>query len=102
VSAGLELERVFRLEAGRVLATLIGLLGDFELAEEALQEACALALETWPRDGQPHNPRAWLVKAGQRRAIDALRRQKRYAQKLDTLRLERESMTSSSRPKARG
>lgn len=87
MNAGLELERVFRLEAGRVLATLIRLLGDFELAEEALQEACALALVAWPRDGQPQNPRAWLIKAGQRRAIDGRRRQKRYAQKLELLRL---------------
>ena len=54
------LERVFRDEWGRVLAALIGFLGDFELAEEAAQEAFAIAAERWPRDGTPDNPRAWL------------------------------------------
>ena len=55
------IERAFRDEWGRVLATLIGLLGDFELAEEAVQDAFALAAERWPRDGAPRDPRAWLV-----------------------------------------
>ena len=55
------LEQVFRDEWGRVLAALIGFLGDFELAEEAAQEAFAIAAERWPRHGQPANPRAWLV-----------------------------------------
>ena len=54
------LDQVFREEWGRVLATLIGLLGDFDLAEEAAQEAFALAADRWPRDGVPGNPRAWL------------------------------------------
>ena len=59
------IERAFREEWGRVLATLIGLLGDFDLAEEAVQDAFALAAERWPRDGAPDNPRAWLVTVAQ-------------------------------------
>jgi len=55
------LEQVFREEWGRVLATLIGFLGDFDLAEEATQEAFAMAADRWPRDGVPGNPRAWLM-----------------------------------------
>jgi RNA polymerase sigma-70 factor, ECF subfamily len=67
-------EEIFRREAGRVLATLIRLLGDFDLAEEARQEAFAAALEQWPRQGTPENPRAWLVSAGRNKAIDRIRR----------------------------
>ena len=68
------LERVFRDEWGRVLAALIGFLGDFDLAEEAAQEAFALAAERWPRDGTPANPAAWLVTTARNRAIDRIRR----------------------------
>src|SRR5690606_21643028 len=64
----------------RVLATLIRLLGDFDVAEEALADAFRAALEQWPRDGVPANPRAWLVSAGRFKAIDGLRRQKRFDQ----------------------
>jgi RNA polymerase sigma-70 factor (ECF subfamily) len=67
-------ERAFRDEWGRVLATLIGFLGDFELAEDAAQEAFAVAAERWPRDGTPDNPRAWLVTTARNRAIDRIRR----------------------------
>jgi RNA polymerase sigma-70 factor (ECF subfamily) len=70
----LPLEQVFRDEWGRVLARLIGFLGDFDLAEEAAQEAFALAAERWPRDGMPDNPRAWLVTTARNRAIDRIRR----------------------------
>lgn len=70
-----DIERVFRQEAGRVLATLIRLVGDFELAEEALQEAFAAAVEQWPSTNVPANPRAWLVNVGRNKAIDRLRRQ---------------------------
>lgn len=69
---------VYRQESRRILATLIRLLGDFDLAEEALQDAMRAALEQWPRDGVPHNPRAWLVSAGRFKAIDGLRRQSRF------------------------
>ena len=69
---------VYLAESRRVLATLIRLLGDFETAEEALHDAFRAALERWPRDGVPANPRAWLVSAGRFKAIDGLRRQKRF------------------------
>jgi RNA polymerase sigma-70 factor (ECF subfamily) len=75
------LERIFRDEWGRVLATLIGYLGDFELAEEAAQEAFAAAAERWPRDGTPDNPRAWLVTTARNRAIDRIRRDRTLAEK---------------------
>jgi RNA polymerase sigma-70 factor, ECF subfamily len=65
-------------ESRRVLATLIRLLGDFDVAEEALHDAFRAALEQWPRDGVPANPRAWLVSAGRFKAIDTMRRQKRF------------------------
>ena len=69
---------MYRAESRAVLATLIRLLGDFELAEEALHEAFRAALEQWPRDGVPDRPRAWLVSAGRFKAIDQLRRQARF------------------------
>ncbi len=71
-------EDVYRAESRRVLATLIRLLGDFELAEEALHEAFLAAVERWPRAGVPGNPRAWLVSAGRFKAIDALRKRARF------------------------
>ncbi|MFN7980489.1 MAG: RNA polymerase sigma factor [Vicinamibacterales bacterium] len=71
-------DSVYRTESRRVLATLIRLLGDFDRAEEALHDAVRAALEQWPRDGVPANPRAWLVSAGRFKAIDAMRRQKRF------------------------
>jgi RNA polymerase sigma-70 factor, ECF subfamily len=73
------LERVFREEWGRVLATLIGLLGDFDLAEEAAQEAFAVAASRWPRDGVPGNPRAWLITTARNRATDRIRRDQALA-----------------------
>ncbi|WP_439889350.1 RNA polymerase sigma factor [Pseudomonas sp. MBLB4123] len=72
------LDDTYRAESRRVLATLIRLLGDFDLAEEALHEAFRAAMEQWPRDGVPANPRAWLVSAGRFKAIDNLRRQRRF------------------------
>jgi len=77
--AGAVLEELYRRESRRVFATLIRLLGDFDLAEEALAEAFRAALEQWPREGVPENPRAWLVSAGRFKAIDAVRRQARFA-----------------------
>jgi len=71
-------DAVYRSESRRVLATLIRLLGDFDLAEEALHDAFIAAVERWPREGMPRNPRAWLVSAGRFRAIDALRRRARF------------------------
>ena len=75
------LAQAFREEWGRVLATLIGFLGDFDLAEEATQEAFAAAAERWPRDGTPDNPRAWLVTTARNRAIDRIRRSRTLAEK---------------------
>ena len=75
------LEQAFRDEWGRVLAALIGFLGDFQLAEEAAQEAFAAAAERWPRDGTPANPRAWLVTTARNRAIDRIRRDRTLAAK---------------------
>jgi RNA polymerase sigma-70 factor (ECF subfamily) len=83
-------EAVYRTQSRRVFATLIRLLGDFDLAEEALQDAFRAALEQWSRDGVPENPRAWLVSTGRFKAIDSLRRRARFvslphdlAEKLD-------------------
>ncbi|HEY9012329.1 MAG TPA: RNA polymerase sigma factor [Devosia sp.] len=73
-----DIEAVYRAESGRVLASLIRLLGGFELAEEALHDAFAAAAAQWPRDGLPNNPRAWLVSAGRFKAIDRLRRKARF------------------------
>jgi RNA polymerase sigma-70 factor (ECF subfamily) len=79
------LEDVFRDEWGRVLATLVGSLGDIELAEEAAQEAFAAAAEHWPRTGQPDNPVGWLITTGRNRAIDRIRRDRTYADKAEQL-----------------
>jgi RNA polymerase sigma-70 factor (ECF subfamily) len=70
-----EIEKIFRAEAGRALATLIRLVGDFDLAEDALQDAFAVALQRWPAADPPSNPRAWLVNVGRNKAIDRVRRQ---------------------------
>ena len=71
-------DAIYRAESRRVFATLIRLLGDFDLAEEALHDAFRAALEQWPRDGVPDNPRAWLVSAGRFKAIDGIRRRARF------------------------
>jgi len=73
-----EVEAVYRRESRRILATLIRLLGDFDLAEEAMHDAFFIAVERWQRDGIPDNPRAWLVSTGRFKAIDALRRRARF------------------------
>jgi RNA polymerase sigma-70 factor, ECF subfamily len=76
-----QIELLFRNESGRVLATLIRLVGDFELAEDAMQDAFAAALAQWPSEGIPANPRAWLVNVGRHKAIDRLRRHVRFLAK---------------------
>jgi RNA polymerase sigma-70 factor, ECF subfamily len=81
-SASGKIEEVFRREAGRVLATLIRLLGDFDLAEEAQQDAFAAAIEQWPTQGMPDNPRAWLISAGRNKAIDRIRRDVFFREKI--------------------
>jgi RNA polymerase sigma-70 factor, ECF subfamily len=75
------LDGVFREHWARVLATLVGILGDIELAEDAAQEAFAIAAEHWPRDGEPDNPAGWLISTARNRAIDHLRRQRVLAEK---------------------
>ena len=74
----MDLEKLHREESGRVLATLIRLLGDFDLAEEMLQEAYAVALEKWPSEGEPSNQRAWLISTARHKAIDRIRRDQRW------------------------
>jgi RNA polymerase sigma-70 factor (ECF subfamily) len=91
-------DAVYREESRRVFATLIRLLGDFDLAEEALHEAFRAALEQWPRDGVPANPRAWLVSAGRFKAIDGVRRSARF----EPLGEDAEDITSDDDPASWG
>lgn len=82
------IEETFRRESGRVLANLIGYLGDFDLAEDAFQEALVVALERWPTHGIPENPAAWITTTAKRKAIDRLRRDKTLAEKRELLQKE--------------
>jgi RNA polymerase sigma-70 factor (ECF subfamily) len=91
-------ERVFREESGRILATLIRVLGDFDLAEEALQDALAEALEHWPRMGVPAAPRAWITTAARRNAIDRLRRRRTREDAAGALGREHEGATAEPPP----
>jgi RNA polymerase sigma-70 factor, ECF subfamily len=93
-------EEIYRAESRRVLATLIRLLGDFDLAEEALHDAFAAAVEQWPHGGVPDNPRAWLVSTGRFKAIDAVRRRARFNASLVELaeRLDANSRDSEPAP----
>ena len=86
---------IYRSESRRVLATLIRLLGDFDRAEEALHDAVIAAIEQWPRDGVPANPRAWLVSTGRFRAIDTLRRRARFDASLVALAAQLEGQTAA-------
>ncbi len=79
------LEQVFREDWGRVLASLVGFLADIELAEDAAQEAFAIAAERWPRDGEPGNPTGWLIMTARNRAIDRIRRERTLAAKTEQL-----------------
>jgi RNA polymerase sigma-70 factor (ECF subfamily) len=92
-----KVDAVYRAESRRILATLIRLLGDFDLAEEAMQDAFASALESWTRDGVPSNPRAWLVSTGRFKAIDAIRRRTRFDASLAMIanRLDEEAQAAS-------
>jgi RNA polymerase sigma-70 factor, ECF subfamily len=87
-------EAIYRAESRRVLATLIRLLGDFDLAEEALHDAFTAALDQWPKEGVPNNPRAWLVSTGRFKAIDAIRRRARFDATLGALAERLDSATS--------
>lgn len=88
-------ERIYRSDSRRVLATLIRLLGDFDLAEEALHDAVAAALEKWPTEGVPTNPRAWLVSAGRFKAIDRVRRRAKHDQSVASIAAELESAATA-------
>src|SRR4029077_5827023 len=79
------LDSLYRVDSGRILATLIRLLGDFDLAEEAMHEAFAAALSVWPRSGVPGNPRPWLISTARFKAIDTLRRRARFDASQDEL-----------------
>ncbi|QXI27370.1 RNA polymerase sigma factor [Pseudomonas vanderleydeniana] len=87
-----QVESVYRRDSRRILATLIRLLGDFDLAEEALHEAFFVAVERWERDGVPANPRAWLVSTGRFKAIDTLRRRARFAASQERLIVQAEAL----------
>jgi len=95
------IEAVYRNESRRVFATLVRLLGDFDVAEEALHDAFRAALEQWPQDGVPANPRAWLVSAGRFKAIDALRRRARFTSAEDHAEWI-ESIPDAARPPGSG
>ncbi len=81
----MSIENLYRAESGRILATLIRLVGDFDLAEEVMHDAFAAALERWPGGGVPQNPRAWLVSTARHKAIDRLRRDARFREKREEL-----------------
>ena len=81
-AAATAVETVYRAEWGRIVATLIGLIGDFDLAEECAQEAFAAAVEQWKATGVPALPRAWIIQTARNKAIDRIRRQGKYAEKL--------------------
>jgi RNA polymerase sigma-70 factor (ECF subfamily) len=89
-----QVDEVYRTESRRVFATLVRLLGDFDLAEDALHDAFAAALQQWARDGVPANPRAWLVSAGRFKAIDGLRRRARFDAALATIAEELDAAAS--------
>ena len=95
------IDEVFREEWGRVLASLIGFLGDFDLAEEAAQDAFAIAAERWPCDGAPANPGAWLVTTARNRAVDRIRRERTLAAKTRLLEVpEAVEDVAASRPRS--
>jgi len=89
----MDIGKLHREESGRILATLIRLLGDFDLAEEMLQEAYAVALEKWPVEGEPSNPRSWIISTAHHKAIDRLRRGATFAAKREQIARESEPVT---------
>jgi RNA polymerase sigma-70 factor (ECF subfamily) len=90
------IEQVFRDDWGRVVASLVGYLGDMELAEDAAQEAFAIAAERWPHDGAPANPTGWLIATGRNRAIDRIRRERSLASKTEQLQRELHDRTETT------
>ena len=101
----MSIENLYRAESGRILATLIRLVGDFDLAEEVMHDAFAAALERWPGGGVPENPRAWLVSTARHKAIDRLRRDARFRRSATSSRTgprSRRARRPSSRTGRRG
>ncbi|MGH9705654.1 MAG: RNA polymerase sigma factor [Candidatus Acidiferrales bacterium] len=94
------LDSLYRVDSGRILATLIRLLGDFDLAEEAMHEAFAAALSLWPKNGVPHNPRPWLISTARFKAIDTLRRRARFDASQDQLVRSLEAQSGSEQESA--
>jgi DNA-directed RNA polymerase specialized sigma24 family protein len=90
------LDSLYRVDSGRILATLIRLLGDFDLAEEAMHEAFAAALSLWPKSGVPDSPRPWLISTARFKAIDTLRRRARFDESQDELVRYLEAQSSSA------
>lgn len=90
------LDSLYRIDSGRILATLVRLLGDFDLAEEAMHEAFAAALSLWPQSGVPGNPRPWLISTARFKAIDTLRRRARFDASQDELARYLEAQLSSA------
>src|SRR5207245_7350821 len=86
LDANLAIEKVYRSDWGRIVAALIRLFGDFDLAEEVAQEAFAAAVDQWRSSGIPESPRAWLIQAARHKAIDRIRRKTRFAEKVESYR----------------
>src|SRR6059058_1004601 len=84
LDANVAIENVYRSDWGRIVAALIRLFGDFELAEEVAQEAFAAAVDQWRVSGIPESPRAWLIQTARHKAIDRIRRKMRFAEKMET------------------
>src|SRR5262249_36305819 len=84
VDADAAVETIYREDWGRIVATLIRVVGDFDLAEECAQEAFAAAIRQWPDTGVPDIPRAWIIQTAKHKAIDRIRRQRRYTEKLES------------------
>ncbi len=96
------IETLYRSESGRILATLARLLGDLDVAEEAMHEAFAAALDTWPKTGIPDNPRPWLISTARFKAIDGMRRRARFDSAQKDLTLYLEARRSTRRLTRRG
>src|SRR5438046_2456613 len=90
VDANVAIEKVYRSDWGRIVATLIRLYGDFELAEEVAQEAFAAAVDQWRESGIPEFPRAWIIQAARNKAVDRIRRRIRFTEKLEAFASEKE------------
>src|SRR5579862_548000 len=94
------IDTLYRTESGRVLATLVRLLGDLDLAEEAMHEAFAVAVESWPQTGIPENPRPWLISTARFKAVDVIRRRARFDEKEKDLTLYTEAQMNAARVNA--